>query len=1193
MVNIILRIFDYFQHRKLLCYGLLIAIIGLLLFMISSLKYNEDIYDFLPMDNDQQKAITLYQDITGGKRIVAMIRMKEINEINTERLSEVVETFSNKIIVNDHAKRIKEIVCQVDDEKIEGITNFVYQNIPLMLTDSDYVRMNQILSNPKLVEEQLVRDVQMVLMPASGSFATNISNDPIGLFTPIMTRLQDRQSESAFEIENGYIFTRNKQYAVVLMTSSYGSMESANNTLLVNFIDSISQQTMRIFPDVEIDITGSPVIAVDNANQIKADSRLAILIAVVLILVLLFFSFRSIGNLFLIGVSIIFGWLFAMAFIAVLRDNVSIIVLGIGSIIIGIAVNYPLHFIAHIGHGESLRDVLKDIVSPLLIGNITTVGAFASLIPLDAPALRDLGLFAAFMLIGTILFVLIFLPHLIKKQTKGGKEYLLFGRLTSISPKLNGWFAGGVFLLTIVLLYFSLNTSFDANMHHINYLKPTQKRLMADLHVSAGINDSSNVYVVTEGNSWDEALQERSRLTPLIDRLKEKQEISNYSDVTNYICSKEEQEHRIKLWNDFWEAHRFNTLKYLQTYAPQNGFADNAFNGFENIISKSYSPHSFEYFEPLVSALFGQSFSSSTGKCSVVDKIKTTENNLSKVEDVIKDTRNGHVYSFDFAGMNSAVANVLSNDFNYIGFACGCIVFIFLWLSFGRFELSLLAFLPMAVGWIWILGIMNILGMQFNIVNVILATFIFGQGDDYTIFMTDGLINEYAYKKKILPSYKNSIIISALIMFIGMGSLIVAKHPALHSLAEVTIVGMLTVVIMAWIIPPMLFNWLTCNNGRTRKSPVTVEQIVRIIYCTITYLLEIVFGCVVGTIIKILPFRKKENTLWFHRLTYKTMKLNIHHIWGVKILIHNDHNEEFNRGSIIISNHQSILDPVLMLALSPHVKILISEKVWKNPIVHSLFKLEGFINLNQPMEILKEEISKSIQNGYNVVLFPEGQRNDEKITRFHKGAFYIAQEIDADILPIYLHGVGHVMPKGSGFASRGQIDIEIGKRIPAKELCKFGATNQLIAHHFQEEYREKMAQMKERIETTHYFNPSLIDMYIYKGAGVERETRHLLKQHDDFSHWIDSYKPESDKDLAIVNAGRGQFPLLFALVHPKIQIHSFTTDIDDVALASSCSLMPPNLSIHYCPDTKESVELAKNYQIINFEDVIKSSRESS
>jgi predicted exporter len=271
-----------------------------------------------------------------------------------------------------------------------------------------------------------------------------------------------------------------------MMTSAYGSMESANNTLLVNFVDSISQQTMQVFPDIDIAITGSPVIAVDNANQIKADSRLAIFIAVILILCLLIFSFRSTKNLLLIGVSILFGWLFAMAFIAVLRDNVSLIVLGIGSVIIGIAVNYPLHFVAHIGHGGSVRDVLKDMISPLLIGNITTVGAFASLIPLDAPALHDLGLFAAFMLVGTILFVLVFLPHLVKK-TEEKKEYLLFGKVSSMTHKIRGWMFGVIVLLTIVLGLFSLNTSFDANMHHINYLTPIQERLMADLNISAGV----------------------------------------------------------------------------------------------------------------------------------------------------------------------------------------------------------------------------------------------------------------------------------------------------------------------------------------------------------------------------------------------------------------------------------------------------------------------------------------------------------------------------------------------------------------------------------------------------------------------------------------------------------------------------------------------------------------------------------
>ena len=129
----------------------------------------------------------------------------------------------------------------------------------------------------------------------------------------------------------------------------------------------------------------------------------------------------------------------------------------------------------------------------------------------------------------------------------------------------------------------------------------------------------------------------------------------------------------------------------------------------------------------------------------------------------------------------------------------------------------------MAVSWVWILGIMSLLGIQFNVVNIILATFIFGQGDDYTIFMTEGCQYEYAYRRKMLNSYKQSIIISAMIMFIGIGSLIIARHPALRSLAEVTIVGMFTVVFMAWLLPPYCFRWLVYDkNGHERWQPITI-----------------------------------------------------------------------------------------------------------------------------------------------------------------------------------------------------------------------------------------------------------------------------------------------------------------------------------------------------------------------------------
>ena len=175
--------------------------------------------------------------------------------------------------------------------------------------------------------------------------------------------------------------------------------------------------------------------------------------------------------------------------------------------------------------------------------------------------------------------------------------------------------------------------------------------------------------------------------------------------------------------------------------------------------------------------------------------------------------------------LNSSIANSLSDNFNYIGWACGLIVFFFLWLSFGNIELAALSFLPMAVSWLWILGLMSIFGIQFNIINIILATFIFGQGDDYTIFMTEGCQYEYAYKRKMLSSYKNSIIISALIMFIGMGVLIVAKHPALRSLGEVTVVGMFSVVLMAYLLPPFMFKWVTSKNGSLRKRPLTLKSL--------------------------------------------------------------------------------------------------------------------------------------------------------------------------------------------------------------------------------------------------------------------------------------------------------------------------------------------------------------------------------
>ena len=1158
MIDSFTKIYDFFCNKKKEFFFLLFAIICLLTIMVSSLKYNEDIYDFLPMNNEQQKAISLYQDISGGKRVVVMFRMKDEKKVDIDLLSEVVDTFVNKTRFNYGMKHISDIKSEVDAGMILDVIDLVYQNVPLMLNDSDYVRMKQIVTNPRYMMGQLDKDLLMTAINYSDLSEAIIKNDPLGLFNPVFDRIKKKQIGIPYEIENGKLFSKDRTIAMVMITSAYGSLESSDNKLLINYLDSISNQTLLLFPSISIGITGSPVIAVDNANQIKEDSKWAISISTFLIFSLLILAFRNSKHIFLIGFSILIGWLFAMALLALLKSNVSLIVLGIGSIIIGIAVNYPLHFIAHIGHGESIRDVLKDMVPPLLIGNITTVGAFICLIPLEAPALRDLGLFAAFMLIGTILFVLVFLPHLVSKNDR--HVYLLFKNISTSSKKPRGWLFTIITILTIAFGYYSVDTSFDANIHHINYITPAQEKYMSDLHVSIGFKDTSNIYLVSEGKTWDEALSKRSQLSLFLDSLKSHKRISSYSDITSFFCSEKDQICRIKKWDTFWECHRKELIQFLKDYSSQCGFNEDSFDSFEKIITEKHTPKSFDYFESISSTLFSQSFSTSNNMCSVVDIIDANYD-IQYVKDVLNDKIGDNGYAFDFVGMNSAVANNLSKDFNYICFVCGFIVFLFLWISFGRIELSILAFLPMTMGWLWILGIMNLMNIQFNIVNVILATFIFGQGDDYTIFMTDGLINDYAFRKKLLPSYKNSIIISALIMFFGMGALIVAKHPALHSLAEVTIIGMFTVVIMAWIIPPMIFNWLVKTDNNYRRSPVTLEKIVRTTYCAVVYFTEIAYGCIIGAAIRLIPWKKESAENWFHCLIQKTMIVNINHIWGIKVNIDNSIDEQFSKGSIAICNHQSILDPIYLLSLHPRFIVVVNERVWKNPIVNRIFKLSGYINVNQPVEKLQSDIAKAVSKGYNVLIFPEGRRNTEKITRFHTGAFYIAQKIGADILPLYLHGTGHAMPKGSGFATRGQIDIRVGERVPANRLSEFGSNNQLIAYAFQQLYINKSEEMKQEIEITHYFHHHIIDTYTYKGINIERETKRLLKKHNDFSKWIDKDDRKNNElnAISITNEKHGQFSLLFSLVHPKIEVNSFINNPDDLRVALTCYPMPTNL----------------------------------
>ena len=726
---------------------------AILVLLTAGQSYKEDISDFLPLENEQQEAFMEYQNTSSARRIYVIFQSPD-NDCQP-----AVDLFSERLERADTAQTINYL--QGDDpEVMQEAMDAIYAQMPYLLTAEDYARIDSMTEASDFIARQLENDKQMLMLPSGGMAALQIRHDPLNLFASVLARQKP---------------TNQANSVMLLIDSPFGASETEHNATLVSMVQQICDSVSLQFPDVSVRLTGGPVIAVGNAQQIKKDSIISITFAVILILFLLWLVFRNVRNLMLIAVTIGWGWLFAMGCLTLVHNDVSIIVIGISSVILGIAVNYPLHLIAHLSHTTDVRTALKEIRIPLVVGNVTTVGAFLALVPLQSVALRDLGLFSAFLLVGTIVFVLVWLPHMVQKgadlshhcvphsdlqvrepsdirhhcvphsdlQVREPSAIRLLERLGDVQLENKRWIVGMVVILTVVLGYFSFQTSFDADLRNINYMTDEQRQDMKLLEqpssITPGTPSSSPCSGGELGASPKQGRLEGSSLTQ---------------------------------WNEWRTTKGAALCQQLRQKAAAMGFADDSFDDFYKLMTLTPPPSAF---------------------------------------------------SPQTSDITSAIVSSLTDNFNYIGWACGAIVFFFLWFSMGSIELALISFLPMAVSWLWILGIMSLLGIQFNVVNIILATFIFGQGDDYTIFMTEGCQYEYAYRRKMLNSYKQSIIISALIMFIGIGSLIVARHPALRSLAEVTIVGMFTVVFMAWLLPTYCFRWLVYDrNGNERRQPITL-----------------------------------------------------------------------------------------------------------------------------------------------------------------------------------------------------------------------------------------------------------------------------------------------------------------------------------------------------------------------------------
>ena len=1198
MNKFFLSIYDRLSRNKPLSIALLLVITALCVFSALRLDYKENIADFLPTDPEKEKYTSVYDDLSNQGQITVIFAAdttKLVGDEALDALMDAMDAFEANWQVEDTAMLVSDLRCKVDDNQVFEAIDFIRDNQALFLTEADYHRMDSLLAEPNYVATCMGNIKRMMSMPTVSFVVDGVKADPLNLYSPSLQRLNALNPTQGYRVEDEYLFNERGDIGFAFFSSPFSGNDTRGNAQIVELIDKVIGQTEKSSPDIHISAVGAPTIAVTNAQQIKKDSYLSVTLAIVLIFGILMFTMARKRNLLWLGIAILFGWIFALAVIALFKSSISIIVVGIGSVIVGIAVNYPLHYLDHIKQEPNKREALKDVIQPLVIGNITTVAAFACLIFVKAEAMRDLGLFGALMLVGTILFVMVFLPLFAVTPKKTKKLFVDDGKAPSETwRKIKLYAFWPLVIITLILSYYSQETAFDSDLHNINYMTEQQQKDLDLLNASLQKEGETDlIYVVSEGQTLQEALAKNERVMADCRRMLSDDVAVTVSGPDGLLPSVEKQKESLTLWTAFWERHP-NIADEVQQEAIKIGFTEDAFSPFINGMTKSYQPLTEDKMEPL--RLLCQTYTLQHDSIArVVNFVRVPQDTSESVKERIRtiieqcgkqgvashhceERSNPKIsalrqaqgpqvsdgFAFSISDVGNNLVSALSDDFDYILYVCSIVVFFFLCLSFGRLELSLLAFLPLTVGWTWILGIMHLGSIKFNIVNIILATFIFGQGDDYTIFITEGLLYEYAYGKKMLKNYRNSVILSGILMFIGIGTLIFAKHPAMRSLAEVAIIGMATVVLMACYLPPFIFNWLTKKKGQLRQVPLTLK---RLLYTFLTLLVFFIAAFVIVTpltlIYMILGPNTEKKRYRYHQMIAWVMRIALKILPEVKFRLVNEGVETFEKPAVIIANHQSHLDLLCMMMLHPKVVLLTTDWVWKNPVYGLIIRFAEYYPVSDGYDKNAERLKKLVERGYSVVVYPEGTRSETgEILRFHKGAFQLAQALNVDILPVFVHGANHVMPKKDIVLREGQLYVEIGRRMSAEEVKS--VEPRALASQFRQYYIEHFEEIRRQREDTEYVLPFVRYKYIYKGNEHERECRRTLKCIRAHAAEIDALDYSS---ILVKNSGIGELAWTIALVHRDMQVYALEADDDKHLIASHTSYIPDNL--HFIHDGED------------------------
>ena len=222
------------------------------------------------------------------------------------------------------------------------------------------------------------------------------------------------------------------------------------------------------------------------------------------------------------------------------------------------------------------------------------------------------------------------------------------------------------------------------------------------------------------------------------------------------------------------------------------------------------------------------------------------------------------------------------------------------------------------------------------------------------------------------------------------------------------------------------------------------QRLIAIGWFTFVCLTSIIFFLIAVLIwLMTWPFDRRKVILQQFTCFWAALYTWIIPAWRIRI----DGRENLPRQTphVVVSNHQSLLDILVLFNLFFHFKFVSKIEIFKIPLIGWNMVLNNYIKLKRgdkkSVAQMLADCEKALAGGSSVLIFPEGTRSpDGHIKDFKLGAFILALKMKAPISPVVIAGTNAALPKYSlNFHGRTDIRIRVLEPIPYEAFARLSA----------------------------------------------------------------------------------------------------------------------------------------------------------